>query len=115
MKNGTDLQYSAVSIQRRTKNRHEANRQICTDCCTVNEMNEDTMTNMSLDVGQLHLNDLEDSDKYDSTGYGVSVSTGGSESLGERQDGSISAEYNTLKCSFPAEGSEGNGSFNVCL
>ena len=44
----------------------------------VNEMNEDTMTNMSLDVGQLHLNDLEDSDKYDSTGYGVSVSTGGS-------------------------------------
>ena len=81
----------------------------------VNEMNEDTMTNMSLDVGQLHLNDLEDSDKYDSTGYGVSVSTGGSESLGERQDGSISAEYNTLKCSFPAEGSEGNGSFDVCL
>ena len=156
----------------------------------VNEMNEDTMTNMSLDVGQLHLNDLEDSDKYDSTGYGVSVSTGGSESLGERQDGSISAEwsgyekeatsksyigkgllkssvedgrvavngegsiatsiedrqeitkddrysegfntkvvtdaltyvdrrqqeieYNTLKCQFPAEGFERNGSFNVC-
>ena len=59
----------------------------------VNEMNEDTMTNMSLDVGQLHLEDLKDSDKYDSTGYGVSVSTGGSESLGERQDGSISAEW----------------------
>ena len=24
-------------------------------------------------------------------------------------------EDNTLKCQFPAEGSEGNGSFNVCL
>ena len=39
---------------------------------------------------QLHLNDLEDSDNYDSTGYCVSVSTGGSESLGENQKCRIS-------------------------
>ena len=27
----------------------------------------------------------------------------------------LTASDNTLKCAFPAEGSEGNGSFNVCV